>query len=713
MLIGLDFETYGDVSLPDHGLDRYVKGEHFRPLIAHTYYLKGGRTYHDTFDFVKDGDAIYSDLFALLQGHRIAAHNAPFEEAVLEWMGFDTDSVTFIDTAVLARAHGFGGSLEAAAPQALDVDKMEDGKRLIKLFSIPGVMQEANESLAFDPDIVATNPEDWGTFHKYCYIDAYLSYRLAYELPGLSDKEWSNNQITNRMNQLGWPVDLDSVHNMQQRYKENLEENLRWFYDTYQPGVPEDERLNFRSFPQLKEFCAARGVKARSFDELHVKKMLKAIAKKREAMGYNGPKNEDLRVVAEMLTLKQELGGSSLSKLQTIIDQTSEDGRLRNQYLHVGAGQTYRTSGRGVQMQNLKRLIDAIDMDDLEDVDIMFTNEVLAQNIRQVFHSCHPLGFLIVGDFSSVESRGLAWLARAEWKLDEFRKGKDMYKVLAAKIDGVHYDDVLKDRRQFGKVGELSCGYGAGGDAVRQFAEKMGTDLSEVEAALLVREWRAVNPEIERFWYRLDDQLHKMLADRNPSVTYRVEAGAPGWRVELQIIHTPASLRKQAKAEKKNVNSFELRLVDDGGGVHVRRVFHGAYLHGRNIRYFKPSERKTGDLWRDSYINPKTKQLTYYTVYGGKLTGILTQSMCREMFFNSLRIMDQWLTGVYGPTNLQMIGQFHDEIVLDWQPVSWASGRTIGLEGAKRELEAAMTNVGPFIGFPLDAEIKHDHRYTK
>ena len=74
------------------------------------------------------------EFFMQLRGHRIAAHNSSFEEAVLESMGFDTSTVTFIDTAVMARANGFGGSLEAAAPQALDVDKMEAGKNLIKLF---------------------------------------------------------------------------------------------------------------------------------------------------------------------------------------------------------------------------------------------------------------------------------------------------------------------------------------------------------------------------------------------------------------------------------------------------------------------------------------------------------------------------------------------------------------------------------------------------
>ena len=56
-----------------------------------------------------------------------------------------------------------------------------------------------------------------------------------------------------------------------------------------------------------------------------------------------------------LLETKQVMGGSSLKKLQTMID-TSARTRLHDQYLHCGAGATYRTTGRGVQMQNLKRL---------------------------------------------------------------------------------------------------------------------------------------------------------------------------------------------------------------------------------------------------------------------------------------------------------------------------------------------------------------------
>ena len=135
-------------------------------------------------------------------------------------------------------------------------------------------------------------------------------------------------------------------------------------------------------------------------------------------------------------------------------------------------------------MQNLPRLAHMRDMEELFTAPDTWTNEELAGNIRQLFTSAHPDGKLIVGDFSSVESRGLAWIAGEQWKLDAYYAGKDLYKVLAASPDMFNkpYDSITKEERQSGKVGELSCGYGAGETAIVRFAEGMGIEMSEESA---------------------------------------------------------------------------------------------------------------------------------------------------------------------------------------------------------------------------------------
>ena len=121
--------------------------------------------------------------------------------------------------------------------------------------------------------------------------------------------------------------------------------------------------------------------------------------------------------------------------------------------------------------------------------------------------------------------------------------------------------------------------------------------------------------------------------------------------------------------------------------------------------YHKPSERKTGDLWKDWKIDPATKQLKYHTIYGGKLAGILTQSMCRELFFETLERLSNIFKDI---SNVKIVGQFHDEIVLDWVP----SENGWSLEKTKHSLERWMS-YSSLPAFPMAAEIKSDYRYTK
>ena len=133
-------------------------------------------------------------------------------------------------------------------------------------------------------------------------------------------------------------------------------------------------------------------------------------------------------------------------------------------------------------------------------------------------------------------------------------------------------------------------------------------------------------------------------------------------------------------------------------------MIHGAYLRGRDVCYYKPNSNVTGDPWSASYMNPKTKLRTWYKMYGGKLAGILTQSFCRELFFRALNRADINLTGHGVP----IIGQFHDEIVLDWTP-----NANISLDSVITVLRDVMSHDPLFPSFPLEAEIKYDYRYTK
>lgn len=348
-------------------------------------------------------------------------------------------------------------------------------------------------------------------------------------------------------------------------------------------------------------------------------------------------------------------------------------------------------------MQNLKRL--GPEPDDVEDDLSTWTNEDLARNLRQVFMAEHPEGKLLVGDFSSVESRGLAYLAGAEWKLDAYRNNQDMYKVLASSMFHTSYESVTKEQRQAGKVGELSCGYGAGAGAVSKFAAKMHIEMSEAEARELVTGWRSSNPEIVELWSLLDEMLHEVVEHGRD---YMVRPLAHGLEIVMATIDTPASLL----AQRRDAKTVTLRLYQTfrhNKELVLYRVFQGCFMDGRDICYHKPSELKGGKLWLDRWT--KDRQSGRYKLYGGKLAGILTQSFCREIFFDALVLVNDQCEAY---PNLEVIGQFHDEIVVEWSP----DPRGLSIEEAKWVMEDWMSRT-KFTDFPLKAVVKYDHRYTK
>ena len=356
-------------------------------------------------------------------------------------------------------------------------------------------------------------------------------------------------------------------------------------------------------------------------------------------------------------------------------------------------------------MQNIKKLDGNIrDVETLYDFNTHWSNGDMAGQLRQVFKSRHPEGEIIVGDFAGVESRGLAYCAGEEWKLQVFRDGRDVYKELFVRFTGgkVKYEEVTPEQRPRGKYSELSCGYQASGSAVQDFMFRLGFVISLEEAAQNVVDWRGACPAIVDYWADLDTLIKDTVA------TFSVQEfkGAYG----LVYRATPFELASMSAQHPGSV-SVAVQIIRPNGKPMVTRFVHGLYFKGNKLCYYKPEDSLRGDLWKPTYKHPKLKDdngnplEVYYSIYGGKLAGILTQSMCREMFFESLEALGDALRPC---PNALIVGQFHDEIGVDWRPAEdgWSRDEVIAA------MEQAMTTCS-LDGFPLDAEIKSSHRYIK
>lgn len=736
--LGADFETYSDVDIAN-GLDNYFNAPNFQPVILRVARYGPSGVYFDGVDFTQNMERGRQEAIKLLNDKAwIAAHNAPFEIGVCNWLGI-TDQILsfrFVDTAALSRLAGAESSLRFAAPQLLGLDKIALGEELIQLFAIP---QPGQVDPAFDVNLIDLHKAKWQQYINYCNIDAKLSLDLALKYGHLwTMKEHQYSMITHTMNQRGWTVDTDLLHRMEQRYEKNLEniepEFIRRFdndrqllgikvkgikdlfdpadaqtIETYEAEGREvkavyDEPINLGSWKQVLAFAKKNGFPLADTQEAT---LLKAQEKLAELVPLVGDpvKKKGYEAVQALIAAKLEIGGASLKKLVKVRDSVGADHKLRNQYRHIGAGQTARTSGMGVQMQNLRRFQG--EPDDVSDIRT-WDNHKLSINMRQLFTSSYPRGQLIVGDFSSVEARSLALIAGAEWKLEAFRAGQDLYKVFAARVYGCGYDGVTKDQRQFGKIGELSGGYQSGGQAVKDFAEKMGVYLTLAEAQQVNDDYREMNPEIVKLWEQLNEMLHDCVNIHRSNGYSRV-LDLPHDKMQIRMMKTRAPQSLLDQEPGKNLCSISVAMFQDGDLVFERWI-HGCYLEisgtWANVVHYKPTALVTGDLWKNYYLDPKTDKQVKYTMYGGKLTGIINQSFCRELFFSALRATDEWAGYI---ENLDLIGQFHDEIVMDW----WPKPGGISLDEAKRKLERIMSDPHPFKTMPLEAEIKSDYRYTK
>src|SRR5690606_1671274 len=177
--------------------------------------------------------------------------------------------------------------------------------------------------------------------------------------------------------------------------------------------------------------------------------------------------------IKRVLEIRQELSKTSVKKYQAMVEARCEDGRVRGLLQFYGANRTGRWAGRLVQVQNLPRnYIDTLDLarklvreKKVEALKLVYGNvsDTLSQLIRTVFVPREGHVF-IISDFSAIEARVVAWLAREEWRLEVFNTHGKIYEASASQMFGVPIEQITKgsDLRQKGKVAELALGYQGG-----------------------------------------------------------------------------------------------------------------------------------------------------------------------------------------------------------------------------------------------------------
>jgi DNA polymerase len=396
-------------------------------------------------------------------------------------------------------------SLEGVgAVLGLEKQKLTEGKDLIKYFCTPCRPTIANGQRT--RNLACHDPVRWEQFKAYNARDVEVEIAIQKKLAKfpVPNSVWEEFHLDQEINDRGVTLDMTLVQNAIKADGSTRTEILERMKNL--TGLE-----NPNSVQQLKEWLKERGLETDTLGKKAVADLIKRAPKPLE----------------EVLLLRQQLAKSSVKKYQVMENVACRDNRARGLFQFYGANRTGRWAGRLLQPQNLPRN----DMPDLKEArDLVCSGnisalkllydsvpELLSQLIRTAFVP-KPGNKFIVADFSAIEARVIAWLAKERWRNEVFATGGDIYCASASKMFKVPVvkNGVNGHLRQKGKISELALGYGGSIGALKAMgALEMG--LTEEELQPLVTTWRAANLNIVRFWWDVDRAAMRAVRERTPT----------------------------------------------------------------------------------------------------------------------------------------------------------------------------------------------------
>lgn len=523
-ILGIDIETYSPVPLPKTGVYRYVDTDDFEILLFSYAYDDGPVQTVD----MACGEQLPENVLADLENPDVikVAYNAQFERVCLsKYLGHWLDPHQWRCTAVMAAYLTMPARLaDAAVALGATEQKMEEGKDLIRFFSVPCKPTKANDGRT--RNLPEHAPDKWAIYKQYNAqdVETERAVRKACEAHPMPESEWELYALDQLINDRGVRVDKLLV-------KQAMRVDSEFTEAAYQRAKDITGLENPGSVAQLKAWLADQDVPMESL----AKKLVQEKAANTEGL------------VSELLSLRLELSKTSIKKYETIARCVCSDGRVHGMLQFYGANRTGRWAGRLLQVQNLPQnhLEDldtaaaVVKTGDTEIVEMLYGSvpNTLSELIRTALIPKQGCRF-IVADFSAIEARVLAWLAGEEWVLEEFRGAGKIYEAAASRMYHVPKESIVKgnpnyEYRQKGKQATLSCGYGGGVGALKNMGAKMPGD----EMQPLVDAWRAANPHIVGLWNAMDRAMRKVIREHTG---VRVGKIRLYWKDEKMLIRLPS-----------------------------------------------------------------------------------------------------------------------------------------------------------------------------
>jgi DNA polymerase len=241
--------------------------------------------------------------------------------------------------------------------------------------------------------------------------------------------------------------------------------------------------------------------------------------------------------VRQLLELRRDGARASTQKYERVLAYMDDsDDRMRGTMRFYGSA-TGRWSGRGPQLQNLKKnesgiplaAIDAVRTGDREQLRTFGNPLTVLGDITRAVVCAGPGNVLMAADLSAIESRALAWLADEQWKLQLYTeydatgdKAREPYRVLAARMLNKEPASITPEERNQGKAGELACGFGGSAGAWKRIAPQ--DKRSDAEILADVHAWRTAHPKTTAFWHALTRAIRIAIRTGQPFAAGKIVA---------------------------------------------------------------------------------------------------------------------------------------------------------------------------------------------
>lgn len=318
-ILGVDIETYSSAPLSKCGVYRYSDAPDFEILLfSYAYDDEPVQTVD-----MACGERLPADVLSALGDPQIIkmAYNAQFERVCIsKHLGHWLDPAQWRCTAVMSSYLTLPARLgDVAVALGVTEKKMEEGKDLIRYFSVPCKATKTNDGRT--RNLPKHVPDKWAVYKQYNAqdVETERAVRKELEAHSLPEHEWELYALDQRINDRGVRVDRLLV-------KQAMSVDQAFSAQTFQRARDLTGLENPGSVSQLKAWLADQ--------DMPMESLAKKIVQEKAASAEG--------VVGELLNLRLELSKTSVKKYEAMARYICRDGRVRGMTQFYGASRTGR-----------------------------------------------------------------------------------------------------------------------------------------------------------------------------------------------------------------------------------------------------------------------------------------------------------------------------------------------------------------------------------